>query len=340
MKASSVRRPWRRLPPTPCSGADAESSLARAMRPMRSLGADLAFLLVFLLTAPALAQETGEAPSFGEVAEILNTRCVMCHSGPAAPLGLQLDSLENLKIGSVDGPVAVPGDPEGSEIVRRIRGASLPRMPLTGPPFLDEQEIALIEAWIAGGMIEGSGDASEPAAAAPAEVPDAGQPVLFTAVEPIFLQRCVKCHSDAGPDGPPEGLRLGSLAEILAGGERVVVAPGSPGASELIRRVRGQSLPRMPFDGPPYLDEEQIQLLADWIEQGARDQEGRAAPLPVGGELRLGGTLTGQWSLDETPLIVTGETRIDDDPGPGSTVEVRGVVGEDGSVVATLIRER
>lgn len=96
----------------------------------------------------------------------------------------------------------------------------------------------------------------------------------------------------------------------------------------------------MPFDGPPFLDDDQIQLLVDWIEQGARDKDGRPAALPVGREIRLEGELTGRWRLDDTPLKVTGNTRIDDDPEPGDRVEVRGTLAHDGSIVVSRIRER
>jgi hypothetical protein len=56
----------------------------------------------------------------------------MCHSGQDAALGLRLDSLDNLNKGSRKGPVAKAGDPAGSELIRRIKGVSQPRMPMTG----------------------------------------------------------------------------------------------------------------------------------------------------------------------------------------------------------------
>ena len=36
------------------------------------------------------------------------------------------------------------------------------------------------------------------------------------------------------------------------------MVPGKPEASELVRRIRGQAHPRMPFDGPPYLSDDEI----------------------------------------------------------------------------------
>src|SRR5690606_25749355 len=95
------------------------------------------------------------ALTFKDVATILHERCVLCHQGDVAPLGLRLDSFAGLMTGSERGPVVTPGEPDESEIIRRLEGSSLPRMPLTGPPFLDDAQIALVRQWIAAGAQEG-----------------------------------------------------------------------------------------------------------------------------------------------------------------------------------------
>ena len=141
--------------------------------------------------------------------------------------------------------------------------------------------------------------------------------------------------------GPaPEGLRLTSYGQTLASGERARVVPGHPAASELVRRIRGQAQPRMPFDGPPYLSEAEIGLIEDWIAQGARNAEGTPAPVPRGARVRLHGTLSDSWRLDGLPLEVSRRTRLDKKPGPGDYVEVRGRLDADGRVVAERIRRR
>jgi uncharacterized membrane protein len=295
--------------------------------------------VVGLSMARAACAQGSDRTDFSDIEQILNDRCVVCHSGPDAPLGLRLDSLEHLKSGSINGPITKAGQPGESEIIRRIKGISQPRMPLTGPPFLNDEEIALFEKWIVDGMLDSPPDIAPPVAAHVEEAPAAAG-VLYSHVERIFLQRCVKCHSDANAAGPPEGLRLGTLQQILTGGERVVVVPGNAGASELIRRVRGRSLPRMPFDGPPFLNDEQIRLLSDWINQGARDTDGASAPVPVGRSVRMEGILTKLWVLDETELVVNEQTRIEDNLRTGMKVEVRGEVAQGGAITATRIRER
>lgn len=292
-----------------------------------------AAILALALAGPAVA----EGPSFAEVSAILNDRCVKCHSGAAAPMGLDLSSYATAMAGGWTGSVVTAGDAQ-SPLLRRIRGEVSPRMPLDGPPFLTDAEIATISDWVMAGLPEGAPVAAAPA---PRPRPGPGEPVLWPDVEPIFLRSCIKCHSDNSKlPAPPEGLRLTSLDLVLQGGERLIVLPGNPEMSELWRRVTGLSDPRMPFDGPPWLPEEDITLIRDWIAQGAMDADGVAAPVPVGAELRLRGVLTAPHTIDGAQFVVDGSTRVDDLPRIGGQAEMRGVVQPDGSVLATRFRDR
>lgn len=297
--------------------------------------------LCLALLANSASVDAQTQPTYADIAPIFADNCVGCHGGADAVLGLRLDSPDGIRRGSENGPVAVPGKPGESELVRRIRGQSEPRMPLTGPPFLDDRQIALIETWIAAGMPEGT-PAAPQAGAPPRRLPMPGEPVAWGDIAPILLKRCVKCHTDRGlmRGGPPEGLRLGTLGSVLAGGERVVVIPGNPGASELVRRIRGTSRPRMPLDGPPFLTAEEIRLITDWIAWGAPNDEGNTAPVPVGRRVRFEGVLTGRWEVDGAPITVTSGTRIDKSPRIGDNVEVRGRVAPDGSVDVERLRRR
>ena len=163
----------------------------------------------------------------------------------------------------------------------------------------------------------------------------------YSDVAPIFAQRCVKCHTDGGIRGaPPEGLRLGTRADILRGGERMVVVPGVPAASDVVRRIKGQSRPRMPLDGPPFLTDEEIRLISDWIAQGATDDQGNRAPVPVGARVRFEGRLESRWRVDGLSLVVGPDTRIKKNPGPGDRVEVRGTVLPGGAIAVRRIRRR
>lgn len=286
------------------------------------------------LAAPAGAQD---GPTFAEVGALFAERCVVCHSGEDAPLGLRLDTHAGALAGSETGPVLVAGD-RSSPLLKRLRGEAEPQMPLDGPPFLDPAQIAMVEAWVMAGMPEG---AAVVAAAPERRRPAPGEPVLWPDVEPIFLKACVKCHSDNSKLGaPPEGLRLDSLEAVLAGGDRLAVLPGDPEMSEIWRRVTGLASPRMPFDGPPWLPDEDIRLIHDWIAQGAPDAGGVPAPVPVGAGVRLRGVLTGAAEIDGAGFVVDGTTRLDDVPDIGGQAEMRGVVQPDGSVRAERLRDR
>ncbi len=82
-----------------------------------------------------------------DVLPIFNRSCVSCHGGTQ---GLWLNSYEGVMAGSQHGPVVVPGNPEESELYRRITGQKQPAMPLGGTP-LPQREIEVIRRWIEAG---------------------------------------------------------------------------------------------------------------------------------------------------------------------------------------------
>jgi mono/diheme cytochrome c family protein len=289
---------------------------------------------------PATARSQAN-PTYADVAKIFVQRCVMCHSGQTPPLGLRLDTLDAVLKGSAKGPVVKAGAPADSELVRRLKGISQPRMPMTGPPFLSDSEIATIERWIAGGLQAGGPAAAVPPGAMAARRPRPGENVTYLHVAPIFATRCAKCHTDNGLMGPaPEGYRLTSYESTLTIADRARVVPGNPNASELVRRIRGQARPRMPFDGPPYLDREEIRLIEDWIAQGARNADGAPSRVPTGAAVRLHGTLDPGGRLDGLDLILGPRARVDRNPAPGAYVEVRGRLDEAGRIAVERLRPR
>jgi mono/diheme cytochrome c family protein len=87
-------------------------------------------------------------------------------------------------------------------------------------------------------------------------------------IQPILQQNCVKCH---GAEKQKGKLRLDSRAAALKGGkDGPALVAGDAAKSDLIRRV---SLPKtdddvMPSEGDP-LSKAQIELLKEWINQGA-----------------------------------------------------------------------
>lgn len=116
-----------------------------------------AFLIrpvALLLAGSGVALADSSAPGWAEVSAIFFERCVMCHSEIAgASKGLLLDSYLAALSGSDNGVALIAGNPINSELMRRLRGESTPRMPFLSRPLPDEQ-IALIDAWITAGMPE------------------------------------------------------------------------------------------------------------------------------------------------------------------------------------------
>jgi len=304
----------------------------------------LAAIALSAAGAPFIFSQAQTATAYDDIAPILAARCVLCHVGDGAPLGLRLDSVDGVLKGSAKGAVVKAGDAAGSELIKRLKGISQPRMPMTGPPFLTDAEIARFESWVNGGMAKGSATAAPATMQAAAPLPfrpRPGEAVDFRHVAPIFATRCAKCHTENGLVGPaPEGFRLTSYESTLSATDRLRVVAGRPNASELLRRIRGQALPRMPMDGPPYLTEEEIGLIEAWIAAGARNAEGLRAEIPSGAKVRLHGTLEARWRLESLNLSVGGNTRIDKSPDAGDYVEVRGRLDTSGNVTVERIRGR
>lgn len=107
------------------------------------------------LVMPATAQGDGP-PDWEDASVVFVLRCIMCHSELGASRGLRLDNYAAALAGSQRGAVLLPGDPDASELMLRLRGESLPRMPFLGPP-LPQDEIDVIEGWIEVGLPESSG---------------------------------------------------------------------------------------------------------------------------------------------------------------------------------------
>jgi mono/diheme cytochrome c family protein len=97
---------------------------------------------------------------------------------------------------------------------------------------------------------------------------DAADPTLARNVQAILARRCFACH---GPDHAEAGLRLddsASATALLESGSQAIV-PGDPIKSHLMERIVSEDeSQRMPPEGKPLGDEER-QLIARWIEQGA-----------------------------------------------------------------------
>ncbi len=91
-------------------------------------------------------------------------------------------------------------------------------------------------------------------------------------VKALLDAKCVSCHVPGGPGTEKSGLRLDSYDAMMKGTKfGPVVVAGSSVSSTLYRLVSGQADPsiRMPH-GQAALPEADVQMIAAWIDQGAK----------------------------------------------------------------------
>ncbi|HSM72976.1 MAG TPA: c-type cytochrome domain-containing protein [Anaerolineales bacterium] len=102
----------------------------------------------------------------------------------------------------------------------------------------------------------------------PTETPPA-EPALVsfnTQVKPILSSRCFACHG--GSRGTEEGLEFSSHQSLMAGSDNgPVIVPGNADESLLVELIVNNEMPKR----GPKLTPLQVQLIIDWINQGALD---------------------------------------------------------------------
>jgi mono/diheme cytochrome c family protein len=213
--------------------------------------------------------EADAPPSLArDVEPLFKQQCVLCHNEGLAQAGLRLDSREMALKGGVSGPALVPGNASASLIVKRLLGTDGGiRMPQNMEPWPTER-IALVRRWIDEGAPWPEASVPSPVVAAPVPVAAVSGriPDYARDVAPIFRENCVSCH---GPEQQQSLLRLDSRTLALKGGlSGKVIVPGRGGDSPLLRRLRGQITPRMPFQKDA-LAPDRIAVLQAWIDAGA-----------------------------------------------------------------------
>ncbi len=112
-----------------------------------------------------------------DVAPIFEQKCIGCHGADKQKGKLRLDTLENALKGGKGGPALKPGDPDASELIKRVE---LPKdnddhMPTEGDPLTKEQ-ITVLRDWIKAGatwpegvVLTAKGGKAPESAAAPAQ---------------------------------------------------------------------------------------------------------------------------------------------------------------------------
>ena len=191
----------------------------------------------------------------GDVAPVLQRRCLECHREGKARGRYRLDTFESLmRPGSGGDSQLVPGDPAGSLWMRLITTSDPDdRMPQDADP-LPEAETALLGQWIAeGARFDGADPAMAWSGWIPVDHPDAPSaypfpvPVAALAFSPDGTELATGGWHEVLVWGVEDGRlrrRLGRLPRRIRAlswhpdGEWLAVAGGSPGQSGEVRLVR------------------------------------------------------------------------------------------------------
>src|SRR5918994_3235796 len=89
-----------------------------------------------------------------------------------------------------------------------------------------------------------------------------------TQVKPILNKRCISCHGGVKRNAEFSLLFRTEALETAESGKLAIV-PGEPAHSELVRRINSKDPEeRMPYKEEP-LSQEEINVLTQWIEEGA-----------------------------------------------------------------------
>jgi hypothetical protein len=217
---------------------------------------------------PAMAAGEGKVDFARDVEPLLKRTCITCHSETLPQAGLALTTRAAALQGGFSGPAISPGDPGASLLVQRVMGkGDAPRMPMGLPP-LTQAEIATLKQWVTEGAAwpEPAGAALSLPPVTKAAAGSKGAPDFVKDIQPIFANRCARCH---GTDLQRSQLRLDSRGAALRGGlSGKVIVPGKSADSLLVQHLTGALKPRMPFEGPP-LPAGEIARIRAWIDAGA-----------------------------------------------------------------------
>ncbi|MFQ5638332.1 MAG: hypothetical protein ACE5IR_10110 [bacterium] len=121
------------------------------------------------------------------------------------------------------------------------------------------------------------------------DLPTVGPLSFAGQIQPIFDANCIRCHKAGGIGFNATGGAQNNGLDLTTGNShgrlvnqptfeapsvepKLRVNPGAPDGSYLVQKITSSSPKfgnRMPLDGPPFLSQGDIQLIRDWIEQGA-----------------------------------------------------------------------
>ncbi|MBM3795327.1 MAG: DUF1553 domain-containing protein [Acidobacteria bacterium] len=200
------------------------------------------------------AEQAGRKLYAEQVRPLLEKQCQSCHAGTMRQGGLDVTTRAGLLQGGGSGAAVVPGRAQDSLLLKLISHQEQPHMPPRAAK-LPAEVAALVALWIDLGAPD-----DQPVAAA--AVPADGD-LLFEKVRPVLETKCLACH---GGKFKQAGLDVSTRDSLLRGSDanKQVVAPGNAAASLLVKKLRHEHEPGMPYQSAK-LPEETIAAFVAWV---------------------------------------------------------------------------
>ncbi|MCA9237614.1 MAG: hypothetical protein KDA44_19210 [Planctomycetales bacterium] len=242
------------------------------------------------------------------VRPIFQQHCFACHSQDDKNSDLALDDFGSVMTGGAGGEVVAAGDPGSSRLWALVTHADSPEMPPGGDKLPDDQ-LAVIRAWIEGGLLENAGSKPRKGPAIAMEVKQtadnrpAGEPAM---------PHGVLCEPLVAPAQPA------AVVAIAASPWAPLTAIGGPRQVALYHSESGQLLGILPYgEGDPLVvrfSRDGSRLLVAGGRQGAF---GNAAIYDVAAGVRVAtvgeevdAVLAADLSPDQSLLAVGGPKKV------------------------------
>ena len=221
---------------------------------------------------PRPVTEKSQLISFKKsVAPILVAKCGNCHVNRAQG-NFSTATFEALE----QSTMLAYGLPDDSRLIQVIESGEMPK----DGAKIEPEQLKTLQDWVKQGAKFDGEDIRQNLnefVAAPArpgsntesmvlKTPTGKETVSFGLhVVPILLNNCGRCHINDDPRG---NFSMYNFRSLLAGGDGgTTIEPGSSAESQIIKRLRGDGVDVMPPTGK--LDDDQIDTIAKWIDEGA-----------------------------------------------------------------------
>ena len=125
--------------------------------PVSKVAHAAAVLLILGVAAPASVAAVPDKVTYDDhVLPIFREHCLACHDAGGRSADLSLESYADAMTGGASGEVVDPGSGDASRLYRVMAHLEKPIMP-PGSDKLPDDQLALVKAWIDGGLLENAG---------------------------------------------------------------------------------------------------------------------------------------------------------------------------------------